>query len=67
MKFRILLMMIISSNALALELYVDKKTQQLFAEPGDGRILLGSFEKKEEVDKLKEEFSLSKNQLNALD
>ncbi len=34
-----------SYNALALDLYVDSKTKQIFAEPGKGRVLLGEFEK----------------------
>jgi len=34
-----------SFNAVALDLYVDTKTKQLFAEPGRGRVLLGAFEK----------------------
>ena len=35
----------VSYNAVALDLYVDTKTKQLFAEPGHGRVLLGAFEK----------------------
>lgn len=31
-------------NAAAMELYVDSKTKQIFAEPGPGRELMGSFE-----------------------
>ena len=34
-----------SFNAVALDLYVDTKTKQIFAEPGRGRTLLGEFEK----------------------
>ncbi len=34
-----------SFNAVALDLYVDTKTKQLFAEPGRGRVLLGAYEK----------------------
>ena len=34
-----------SFNAIALDLYVDSKTKQIFAEPGKGRVLLGEFEK----------------------
>ena len=37
-----------AADALALDLYVDTKTQQIFAEPGKGRTKLGSFEKVEE-------------------
>ncbi|WP_295625762.1 porin [uncultured Nitrosomonas sp.] len=33
------------SNAYALELYVDTKTKQVFAEPGPGRILIGTYVK----------------------
>ena len=34
-----------SFNALAMDLYVDTKTKQIYAEPGRGRELMGSFEK----------------------
>ena len=34
-----------SFNALAMDLYVDTKTKQIYAEPGRGRVLLGAFEK----------------------
>lgn len=34
-----------SFNAVALDLYVDTKTKQLFAEPARGRVLLGAYEK----------------------
>ena len=37
-----------AADALAMDLYVDTKTQQIFAEPGKGRTKLGSFEKVEE-------------------
>jgi hypothetical protein len=37
-----------AAEAMALDLYVDTKTQQIFAEPGKGRAKLGSFEKVEE-------------------
>lgn len=39
--------------AFALDLYVDTNTQQIYAAPGDNRVKLGSFEKKEDIDKLK--------------
>ena len=39
--------------AFALDLYVDSNTQQIYAAPGENRVKLGSFEKKEEIDKLK--------------
>lgn len=38
----------ISCQALALDLYVDTKTKQLYAEPGPHRKLLGAFEKVQE-------------------
>jgi phosphate-selective porin OprO/OprP len=34
-----------SSNAFAIDLYVDTKTKHIFAEPGPGRELLGTYEK----------------------
>ncbi|MCX7066560.1 MAG: porin [Methylococcales bacterium] len=34
-----------SSSAIAMNLYVDTKTKQIYAEPGRGRILMGEFEK----------------------
>lgn len=34
-----------SSSAFAIDLYVDTKTKQIYAEPGQGRELMGSFEK----------------------
>ena len=37
-----------AGQALALDLYVDNKTQQIFAEPGPNRSKLGSFEKVED-------------------
>lgn len=39
--------------AFALDLYVDNDTQQIYAAPGANRVKLGSFEKAEEIDKLK--------------
>ncbi|MDO9152051.1 MAG: porin [Methylotenera sp.] len=39
--------------AFALDLYVDNDTQQIYATPGANRVKLGSFEKKEDMDKLK--------------
>lgn len=39
----------ISSAAFAMDLYVDKKTKQIFAEPGPGRERLGSFKKVEDT------------------
>ncbi|SDY25092.1 OprO/OprP family phosphate-selective porin [Nitrosomonas sp. Nm33] len=37
------------SDAIALELYVDTETKQIFAEPGPGRVLLGTFVKAEDI------------------
>ncbi|MBM4208845.1 MAG: porin [Gammaproteobacteria bacterium] len=34
----------VAVNAFAMELYVDTKTKQIYAEPGPGRMLMGSFE-----------------------
>lgn len=34
-----------SSSAFAMNLYVDIKTQQIYAQPGKGRVLMGEFEK----------------------
>jgi phosphate-selective porin OprO/OprP len=37
-----------STGAFAIDLYVDTKTKQLYAEPGPGRILMGAFERVED-------------------
>lgn len=37
------------SNAYALDLYVDTKTKQIFAEPGPGRVHMGTYEKSEKT------------------
>ncbi len=37
----------------AIDLYVDNDTQQIYAAPGNNRVKLGTFEKKEDIDKLK--------------
>ena len=37
-----------TADALALDLYVDQKTQQIFAEPGKGRVKLGTFQQVDE-------------------
>jgi hypothetical protein len=42
-----------AADAIAMDLYVDTKTQQIFAEPGKGRTKLGSFERVEEQQDLK--------------
>jgi phosphate-selective porin OprO and OprP len=70
-----------AADAMALDLYVDTKTQQIFAEPGKGRVKLGSFEKveetaakkaeadaqKAEIAQIKEDLALKHNELKALD
>jgi phosphate-selective porin OprO/OprP len=72
-----------AADAMALDLYVDQKTQQIFAEPGPGRTKLGSFERVEdkesaaknnvdaaqqvEISKLKEDLALKNNEIKALD
>ena len=37
-----------SFNALAMDLYVDTKTKQIYAEPGRGRVSMGAFERVED-------------------
>jgi phosphate-selective porin OprO/OprP len=68
-------------EAMALDLYVDTKTQQIYAEPGPGRTKLGAFEKvedsaakkaeadaqKAEIQQIKEDLALKNNELKALD
>ncbi len=44
---------ILINPAFALDLYVDIDTQQIYASPGNNRVKLGSFEKKEDMDQLK--------------
>ena len=70
-----------ATKAMALDLYVDSKTKQIFAEPGPGRTKLGSFEKvedtaaqkadaqaqKAEISQIREELALKTNELRALD
>ena len=71
-----------SFNALAIDLYVDIKTKQIYAEPGRGRELMGSFEKvgektapaavtapvatQAEVAAIKEDLALKTNEIKAL-
>ena len=71
----------LAADALAMDLYVDTKTQQIFAEPGRGRVLLGEFQKvgdtslqpadsadlKAEIAEIKEDLALKNNELKALD
>ncbi len=37
----------LSTTALAIDLYVDTKTEQLYAKPGPGRVHIGSFVKED--------------------
>jgi hypothetical protein len=53
----------LSTNALAIDLYMDSETKQLFAEDGPGRIKLGTFEKVEDKTKEKEEMAEIRNDL----
>lgn len=63
------------ANAYALDLYVDSKTQQIYAEPGEGRVKLGSFERvedaaaKEKTDlaDIKQDLELKTNELKAIE
>jgi phosphate-selective porin OprO and OprP len=50
-----------SSTAYAIDLYVDTRTQQIYAEPGPHREMMGSFERKE--DKVSETLSPSDTQV----
>lgn len=62
------------AEAVALDLYVDEKTKQIFAEPGPGRTKLGSFEKVEDSAKQKADLTaiqtdleLKTNELKAIE
>jgi phosphate-selective porin OprO/OprP len=72
----------VSFNALAIDLYVDTKTKQLYAEPGPHRERLGSFEKVDEaapakptakaaetaeLTAIKEDLALKENAIKALE
>ncbi|MEC4748189.1 porin [Methylomicrobium sp. Wu6] len=70
-----------SSSAFAIDLYVDVKTKQIFAEPGPHREKMGSFERVEDTPKktaqeannaaeiaaIREEMALKENQIKALE
>lgn len=71
-----------SFNAIAIELYVDTKTKQIYAEPGKGRELMGSFERVQEkaataeksetkntaeITAIKEDLELKQNEIKALE
>lgn len=64
----------VAGEAMALDLYVDTQTKQIFAEPGHGRVKLGAFERvedsaaqKAELNAIKEDLALKTNELKALD
>jgi phosphate-selective porin OprO/OprP len=70
-----------SFNAFAIELYVDTKTKQIYAEPGRGRVLMGSFEQvgaapakaaapaadPAELTAIKQDLELKTNEIKALE
>ncbi len=69
----------VTSGAFAMDLYVDTKTKQIFAEPGRGRELMGAFEKvqdapaktaekldKAEIKAIREDLALKDNAIKAL-
>ena len=67
-----------SFNAFAIDLYVDTKTKQIYAEPGRGRMLMGSFEQvgtapaktasqaPAEIASMKQDLELKTNEIKAL-
>jgi phosphate-selective porin OprO and OprP len=69
-----------SFSAVAMDLYVDTKTKQIFAEPGRGRELMGSFQKVDdapaktvapaapaaEISAMKQDLDLKTNEIKAL-
>jgi len=68
-----------TSGAFAMDLYVDTKTKQIYAEPGRGRELMGSFERvqdapaktaeksdKAEIAAIREDLALKNNEIKAL-
>ncbi|MDO9048287.1 MAG: porin [Methylobacter sp.] len=70
----------VTSGAFAMDLYVDTKTKQIYAEPGRGRELMGSFEKvqdapaktadksdKAEIAAIREDLALKQNEIKALE
>jgi phosphate-selective porin OprO/OprP len=69
----------VTSGAFAMDLYVDTKTKQIYAEPGRGRELMGSFEKVQdapaktavkadqaEIAAIREDLALKENAIKAL-
>jgi phosphate-selective porin OprO/OprP len=69
----------VSAGAMAMELYVDTKTKQIYAEPGKGRELMGNFEKvapakavtkvddQAEIKAIREDLALKENAIKALE
>lgn len=68
-----------SINAYAIELYVDTKSKQIYAEPGPGRMLMGEFERvgeksapaaapaaPSEISEIKQDLELKSNEIAAL-
>ncbi|MFI3186394.1 MAG: porin, partial [Methylococcaceae bacterium] len=72
-----------TSGAFAMNLYVDTKTKQIYAEPGPHRELMGNFEKvgdasaktvdnsekadKAEIKAIREDLELKQNEIKALE
>ncbi|MGZ8159670.1 MAG: porin [Methylobacter sp.] len=69
-----------TSGAFAMDLYVDTKTKQIYAEPGPHRQLMGNFEKvdntpakvvdnsnKEEIKAIRQDLELKQNEIKALE
>jgi hypothetical protein len=67
----------LSSAAFAIDLYVDTKTKQIFAEPGKNRVKMGSFEQVKEsstsntdksaLEEVKQDLELKDNAIKALE
>jgi phosphate-selective porin OprO/OprP len=68
-----------SSSAIAMNLYVDTKTKQIYAEPGRGRVLMGEFERvgdkpqrsessvsHEELAAIRQDLDLKNNEIKSL-
>lgn len=66
-----------STGAFAIDLYVDTKTKQIYAEPGRGRVLMGAFERVEdkpaatpadtaEIADVRQDLEMKTNEIKAL-
>lgn len=66
-----------SFSAFAIDLYVDTKTKQIYAEPGRGRVLMGAFERVEdkpvvapadaaEIETVRQDLEMKTNEIKAL-